>query len=191
MSKRCERSKSIQNQLKTQLFNLWKEKTRTKTPREWSSRHRTPILCCVSEKEFSAAKNAFDVLNRNWSTDTEIKSALAFLETTGLFEVLRDENKCNTLFERDIIGKYRSLLPNVDKVRDELERLSVDTYEWRENPSIKNKVRQLAEAEYNAGGSDKALSKIDEMKDAQLKQYLKRLVKENMTVGIEIITNGE
>jgi hypothetical protein len=50
-------------------------------------------------------------------------------------------------------------------------------------------VKQLAEAEYNAGGSDKVLMKIDEMDDAQLKQYLKRLVKDSMTVGIEILAN--
>ena len=74
--------------------------------------------------------------------------------------------------------------------RDELERLSVDTYEWYGNPSVKNKVKQLAEAEYNAGGSDKAFTKIDTMEDTQLKQYLKRLVSENMIVGIEIITSG-
>ena len=178
------------NQLKTQMYNLWKEKTGTKTPLEWSSHYRTPILCCVSEKEFGAAKKAFDTLNRNWSTDAEIKATLSFLETTSLFEVLTDENQRNTSFERVIVGEYRSLLPNLDKVRDELELLSVDTYEWHENPSVRNKVKQLAEAEYNAGGSDKALMKIDEMDDAQLKQYLKRLVRENMTVGIEIITNG-
>jgi hypothetical protein len=178
------------NQLKTQMFNLWKEKTGTKNPREWSSRYRTPILCCVSESEFGVAKKAFDILNRSWSTDVEIKATLTFLESTILFEVLTDENKRNTSFESCIVGKYCSLLPNLDKVRDALERLSVDTYEWYENPSVKNKVKQLAEAEYNAGGSDKALAKIDEMDDAQLKQYLKRLVRENMTVGIEIITSG-
>jgi len=178
------------NQLKTQLFSLWKEKTGTKNPREWSSRYRTPILCCVSENEFGAAKKAFDTLNRNSSTDAEIKAALEFLETTNLFEVLADENKRNASFERDFVGEYRCLLQNPDRVREELERLSVDTYEWRENPSVKNKVRLLAEAEYNAGGSDKALMKIDKMDDAQLKKYLKRLVRENMTVGIEIITNG-
>jgi len=178
------------NQLKTQLFKLWKEKTGTKNPREWSSLYRTPILCCVSENEFEAAKKAFDTLNRNWSTDAEIKAALEFLETTSLFDDLTDENKRNASFERDIVGEYRPLLPNLDKVRDTLDRLSVDTYEWCENPSVKNKVKQLAEAEYNAGGSDKALTKIDKMDDVQLKQYLKRLVRENMTVGIEIITNG-
>jgi hypothetical protein len=81
------------------------------------------------------------------------------------------------------------LLPDLDKVRDKLDHLSVDTYDWRDNPSVKTKVKQLAEAEYNAGGSDKVLMKIDEMDDAQLKQYLKRLVKDSMTVGIEILAN--
>lgn len=179
------------NQLKTQMFNLWKEKTGTKNPREWSSRYRTPILCCVSENEFDKAKKAFDTLNRSWSSDIEIKATIAFLESTTLFEVLNDEKECNASFERCIVGKYRYLIPNLNKIRDALERLSVDAYEWYENPSAKNKVRQLAEAEYNAGGSDKALEKIDKMDDAQLKQYLKRLVRENMTLGIEIITSGD
>ena len=178
------------DQLKTQLFKLWKDKTDTKNPREWSSRYRTPIICCVSENEYETAKKTFETLNRKWSTDAEIKSALVFLETTILFQVLSDESKRNAAFERGIVGEYRALLPNPDKVRDALDRLSVDTYEWRENPSVKNKVKQLAEAEYNAGGSHKALMKIDEMDDSQLKQYLKRLVMENMTVGIKIITNG-
>ena len=106
--------------------------------------------------------------------------------------MLLDEGKRNAAFLRDIIGEYRTMLPDIGKVRDALERLSIegDTYGWYGNPSVKNKVKQLAEAEYNAGGSDKVLHKIDEMNDSQLKQYLKRLVKENMTVGIEILASG-
>lgn len=179
------------NQLKSQLFLLWKDKAGTKNPREWSSRYRTPILCCVSEAEYEKAKKAFETLNRNWGTDSEIKGALAFLESTKLFGILADEKKRNEAFKRDIVGEYSTLLPDLDKVRDTLDRLSVDTYDWRDNPSVKGKVKLLAEAEYNAGGSDKVLLKIDEMGDAQLKQYLKRLVKDNMTVGIEILANGD
>lgn len=178
------------NQLKSQLFRLWKDKTGTKNPREWSNRYRTPILCCVTEAEFEKAKKAFETLNRNWGTDAEIKSALAFLETTTLFDCLADDEKRNAAFKCDIVGEYSTLLPHLDKVRDTLDRLSVDTYDWRENPSVKGKVKQLAEAEYNAGGSDKVLLKIDQMDDTQLKQYLKRLVKDSITVGIEILTNG-
>ncbi len=178
------------NQLKSQLFRLWKDKTGTKNPREWSSRYRTPILCCVSGVEFERAKKAFDTLNRNWSTDSEIKTALAFLESTTLFDVLADDDKRNGAFKRDIIGIYSTLLPDLDRVRDALDHLSVDVYDWRDNPGVKSKVKQLADAEYNAGGSDKVLLKIDDMDDAQLKQYLKRLVKDSITLGIEILANG-
>ena len=177
------------NQLKSQLFRLWKDKTGTKNPREWSSHHRTPILCCVAEVEFEIAKRAFETLNRNGGTDAEIKAALSYLSETKLFEILSDEEKRNVAFEYDIIGEYRILLPSLDKVRESLDLLSVDTYDWRGNPGIKNKVKQLAEAEYNAGGSDKVLFKIDKMDDTQLKQYLKRLVKDSIAVGIEILMN--
>lgn len=179
------------NQLKTQMLKLWKDKTGTKNPYEWSIRYKTPILCCVSEAEFDRAKKSFETLNRNWGTDIEIRTTLTFLENTTLFDVLSDENKYNADFERDIIGEYRAMLPDLDKVRDALERMSIegDTYGWYGNPSVKNKVKQLAEAEYNAGGSDKALKKIDGMEDNQLKKYLKKLVMENIGVGIKILTN--
>jgi len=178
------------NQLKSQLFRLWTDGTGTKNPREWSTRYRTPILCCVSVAEYEKARKAFETLNRNMGTDTEIKAAIAFLESTAIFEFLADDYKRNAAFERDIVGEYRALLPNINKVRDALELLSVDAYDWRDNPGVKAKVKQLAEAEYNAGGSDKVLLKIDSMDDAHLKQYLKRLVKDSIKVGIEILTDG-
>ena len=179
-----------EKQLKSQLFSLWKDKTGTRNPREWSSRYRTPILCCVCESEYLDAKKAFETLNRNSDRNYEILPALAYLESSSLFPFLSDAEKRNEAFMRDIIGEYSILLPDLDKVRDMLEqRLSVDTYDWYDNPSVKGKIKQLAEAEYNAGGSEKVLRKIDVMDDAQLKQYLKRLVKDSITVGIEILSD--
>ena len=178
------------DQLKSQLFRLWKDQTKTKNPSEWSNRYKIPILCLVSASEFDAAKKVFDILNRNWGTDLEIKTALAFLETTTIFNILSDEEQRNAAFKREIIGPYITLFSDLDKVKDALDRLSVDVYDWRDNPGVRAKIDQLADAEYNAGGSDKALAKIDEMDDAQLKQYLKRLVKDSITVGLEILANG-
>ena len=177
------------NQLKSQLTQLWKDKTDTKNPREWSNRYKTPILCMVSAEEFEQAKKAFDILNRNWGTDFEIKTALSFIKSTKLFEILSSEENRNTAFRRDIIGTYSVLLKDLGKVRDALDQLSVDVYDWRDNPNVKSKIKQFADAEYNAGGSDKVLRKIENMDDAQLKQYLKQLVKDNIAVGIEILTN--
>lgn len=175
-------------QLKTKLHNLWKAKTETKDPYEWSYRYKVPILCMVEEKEFGTAKKAFETIRRSSPSDIEIKDSLDFLESTNLFKVLSDEKSRQEVFEREIIGEYISLLSS-ERVLGALERMSIEPYDWYINPSVKNTIRNLAEAEYNAGGSDKALSKIDSMDDAQLKQYLKRLVKDNMTVGVEIIAS--
>jgi DNA-binding GntR family transcriptional regulator len=38
--------------------------------------------------------------------------------------------------------------------------------------------------------SDKVLDKIEKMDADKAKEYLKRLIKENMNVGIEIISEG-
>ena len=178
------------NQVKTQLFRLWKDKTGTKNPIEWSQRYRTPILSCIPMNEFESAKKAFSVLNRNHGTDTEIKEALSYLESTEIFDIISDEDNRNTAFRQNIIGEYAVLLQNLNQVREALEFLTVDTYDWPGNPSIKAKIEQKALAEYTSGGSDKAISKIDNMSDSLLKQYLKRLIKDNMTIGIEIIADG-
>lgn len=178
------------SQLKTKMFNIWKKKTKTKNPRDWSYHYRTPILCMVPDNEFSLAKKAFETLNKNWAPDSDIKSAITFLENTSLFDVLSDTSKHNELFNDVIIGKYKPLLINPDKIRDRLERLAIDTYEWYENPKVKGIIKELAVAEYNAGGSNRALNKIDIMDDKTLKHYLKRLVSENINVGIEIIIDG-
>jgi len=100
-----------EKQLKSQLFSLWKDKTGTRNPREWSSRYRTPILCCVCESEYLDAKKAFETLNRNSDRNYEILPALAYLESSSLFPFLSDAEKRNEAFMRDIIGEYSILLP--------------------------------------------------------------------------------
>jgi hypothetical protein len=180
-----------QGQIKTKLFLRWKERTGKKTPREWSHDYKMPILSLVKSDEFDAAKKTFETLNRSNPTEAEVKDALTFLESEPKFILdLNDDNKRQTAFVKDVIGKYAKILTDSSKVQDALDRLSIEPYEWYHHPHVNEKIKQLAEAEYNAGGSDIALSKIDGMDDATAKSYLKRLVRENMTVGLEIIDEG-
>jgi hypothetical protein len=176
--------------IKNQLFSLWQEKTGTKNPRDWSERHKIPILCCVDAKEYDRAVKCFDTLNYQHSNEADIKEALQYLEETNLFNTLGDPGKCMDAFVEQIIGEYATLLPDSKKVQEQLESiLSMEVYRWNDHPAVKNKVRELAEAEYHAGGSDKVLSIIDGMDAPQLKEYLKRLIKDNTTVGMEILAN--
>ena len=63
-------------------------------------------------------------------------------------------------------------------------------YDWIENPAVKSKIKSLAEAEYNAGGSDLVINTIDKMSDSELKSWLKDVVKKDIELGLRIITNG-
>ena len=56
-----------------------------------------------------------------------------------------------------------------------------------DQPEVEKRLQEKAEYEYNATGCDKAMEKIDNMDVADVKQYLKELIRDNMVVGMEII----
>jgi len=180
------------SQLKSQLSRLWKDKTETNNPREWSKKYRTPILCCVPKADYENAKRAFETLNYKGGADSATKSSLDFLNsTTTLFDVLMSSENRDAAFGRNIVGVYIALLPNLDAVRDELERLPIDIYDWHDDPRIKDEVELLANTEYDASGRDKVLQKIKKMDDTQLRRYLECIVKDNIAIGIEILKQEE
>jgi hypothetical protein len=65
--------------------------------------------------------------------------------------------------------------------------MAVEPYDWFGLPEVDKKLKEMSEFKYNATGCDRALEKIDNMDIADVKQYLKRLIKDNMIVGMEII----
>ena len=177
-------------QIKTQLFDLWKEKTGTKNPKDWSNKFVTPILACIKPEIYTEAKRIFTIMNSFMQSDKEIKEALEFLQNATFFDSLSQESYRNECFVKVIIGEYKTLLTDILKVKDALLSMPIDVYDWVDNPLVKNRIKSMAEAEYNAGGSDKAVGLIDEMSDAELKQRLKELVQKDIDLGIKIIING-
>lgn len=178
------------NQTKTKLFEIWKDKTGTKTPADWSTRNRTPILSLISKREYDPARKVFGILNHGAASEKEYKEALEFLNHAEFFEDLNNQEKIDNGF-RKLLGNYSKILNDIERVRDALEKVPVGTYEWYSNPNIDDKIEELAKAEYNAGGSDMAISKINSMSNDELKKYLISNVKRNMALGIEIIYGEE
>lgn len=178
-------------QAKTKLRKLWVDKTGSKSPKEWSVTYKTPILCMVPTTEFENAKRAFDALNRTNPEENEIKFAGEFLAKTPFLNLLGDKTKRDESFQKNVMGEYAAMLPPIDEVRNLLEeRLSVESYDWFPNPEVIRKLKAEAEKHYNAGGSDKVIEKIDKMDNTKLRAYLKRLIKDNIKVGLEIISDG-
>lgn len=180
------------NQVKSQLYKLWSDKTGgSKNPRVWSEKHRTPILCCMKDTLYIAAKKVFATLNSSTQSEADIKEALEFLQKADFFDDIASADYRDECFAKHIIGDYTSLISDMNAVRDALESTGISAYEWNDSPSIRSKVDSMANAEYNAGGSDKVVDIIEGMDDAELKKWLTDIVRKDMGLGIKIIINKE
>jgi hypothetical protein len=175
--------------LKVRLFAIWKDKTGTKNPREWSATYKCPILAMFVGSNYDLTKKHFDTLNQSNPPEFAVKDAIAFLETASFFGDLSSEEKRTSAFVQQIIGDYKKIL-SVQVVKDKLERLTIDVYEWISHPQVKEEIKKLAKAEYNAGGSDKALAILAGMTADEREIYIERLIKDNVAVGLEIIARG-
>lgn len=180
------------NQIKSQLFRLWSEKTGGgKNPRTWSERHRTPILCCVDEAIYAEAKKAFATLNSCTQSESDIKEALVFLRKADFFEKISSSEFRDQCFVKSLLGDYSLLFADINTIRDTLEETGISAYDWIDSPTIKNRISELADAEYNAGGSDKVVDLIQGMGDLELKEWLTNIVKKDISLGMKIIINKE
>lgn len=179
------------NQIKARLAQAWSENASgTKNPRAWSDKYQTPILCLVSDDIYDDAKKAFATINSNTASEAEITQALEFVETATFFSDIANEQFRDRMFMERIVGNYAHLLTDINKIRNALDTLGIDVYEWHDSPAIKHKIRSMATAEYDAGGSDKAIKTIDGMDSEQLRIWLKQLAKRDIDLGVKIIING-
>lgn len=177
-----------EGQKNTQLKKLWREKTGTDSPRDWSKKHKMPILCLIPDNEVAKAKAAFGAVNRAKADEQAIDRAMEYFASAKFFDLLDDSAALDKAFRDSIIGNYAVMLLNIQEVKDYLDsHITAEPFEWFGLPEIEKKLRQMAEAKYNQGGCERALAKIDEMDIADVKKYLKDLIRDNMVVGMEII----
>ena len=174
------------------LKELWISKTDTGTPREWSDKYSMPILCMIPDGEYQEAKSVFDLLNSRRQNDPAmIDKAIEYLESATSIADLSNEEKRDKAFREKIIKGYDVLLDNIEEVKKHLrDSLRSEPYDWIGLSSIDRLLKEMAEFKYNESGCDKALEKIDDMDVADVKKYLKELIRSNMTVGMEIIKDN-
>ena len=171
-----------------QLMKVWREKTHSETPREWSKKHKIPILCLIPDSEMLKAKTAFGAANQKKPDAAAVDKAMEYFETASFFNLLDDESALDKAFRDGIIKNYAVMLTDIQEVKDYLDRrISADPYDWFGLPGVEKRLREMAEAKYNQGGCDCALEKIDNMDITDVKRYLKDLIRDNMIVGMEII----
>lgn len=177
-----------EGQKNTQLKKQWKEKTGTVSPRDWSEKHKMPILCLVPDNEVQKAKAAFDAVNRSKADEKSIDRAMEYFTSAKFFDILDNDAALDEVFRNSIIGKYSVLLTDIQEVKDYLDsHITADPFDWFGLPEITKKIQQMAQAKYNQGGCDRALAQIDKLDIDDAKKYLRNLIRDNMVVGMEIL----
>ena len=177
-------------QSSTRLKKLWREKTHTDSPKEWSEQYKTPILCMIPENELSTARKAFDTFNKRNADTNTIDKTIEFLENADFYDRLDSREERDRAFREKIVKSYSVMLDDLDEVRNYLsDHVQASPYDWfgYASPDVDKKLKQKAEHTYNTTGYEKALDKIDSMDVSDVKRYLKDLIKDNMVVGMEII----
>ena len=180
------------NLAKLQLRKLWNEKTGTEYPYAWSTTYKTPILACVPSNKWSDYKRAFGAVNRPNPDDSEVKFALEFLTANPIWNVITDKQKVDAAFAKAILGSFTSVLTDLDEARAYLAKNipSISPYDWNGHAEVTRLVKELAQSKYGKEPFERVIKRIDSMDGDKLRNYLKRLVKDNMVVGIEILEDG-
>ncbi len=180
------------NLAKMQLRSLWKEKTGTDYPYQWATHYQTPLLACVPTDKWNDYKRVFSAVNLKNPEDSEVKFALEFLTTNPIWDDITNQERIDKAFVRAILGNYRAVLADLDEVRKYLSKhTQVSPYDWSGHLEVSRLIKELAQSKYSKEPFERVIRRIDSMDGNKLKEYLKHLVKGNMTVGIEILEDGE
>lgn len=174
-------------QAKNKLVSMWKDCSGFDNPKKWSDHYRTPILALVPASEVDSARKLFAALNGNPS-EAEVNNAIAFLRSGPVFVTkLKDQAEIDVAFSSALIGKYRAIV-SVQDAREELEqRSSSEPYYWLDGNRSIGIIREKADNNYQSGANAVILSRIESMDETKAKDYLKRLVRDKLDVGIEIL----
>ena len=172
------------------LKKLWTEKTNSESPRNWSEKNRTPLLCMVPDGEENYAKEVFGILIKTNPDNLEVEKAAKFISEAEFMEELNYKDKQNDCMLRKMSKQYAVLFDDVDEIRNYLhDYISMDVYDWYPNIVVENKLHEFAEKKYKNGTNKIAIEKIENMESDKLKKYLINLVRDNVNVGIEIIND--
>lgn len=171
------------------LMALWESLTQTATPREWCSQHQMPIRAMVPPTELQSASRMFQAIDYNNADKKDVSFALSFLSGMPEFITdLSDAVKIEAAFVRCIIGRYATVLTDSAEVRKHLRDHIPESYDqWYGSPTIASEIKKLARSKYLNGGNSAVMKKIDRMNADEAKALLKRLVTDDVEVGISII----
>lgn len=175
----------------TQLKKHWTDLTGSDSPFAWSNMYSMPILAMVPDSEVATARKVFDFINSKTKDEESIATAEDYISKMSYVGKLNSKEERDKAFKESLLGDYSVLFDDVDEVKEYLKgHVSESPYHWLGSKEVIAKIKAMANANYVNTGYGKAKKVIDDMPADQVKEFLKKLIEDNIVVGIEII-NGQ
>ncbi len=178
--------KMIQSETRTKLAKLWMEKTGSKSPRDWSHDHKTPILCLFDDDEREKAKKYLPLIGRANALPSEVKEAIEYLEHADFYNRMKDQAYLDERFKVLVIGEYAIVMKDINAIREALADGGVHAYDWWGNVNVKNQIKKLYTREYKLRGQAQAEQIFESMDADQLRSYLRDKL-EDPDFGLQIL----
>lgn len=175
----------------TELREYWRLITDSSSPEEWSKKKRIPIQWVLREKEYHEFLEKY--MNAARLTEKELDDLISFLANKQQsLAVLKDDGYVVERFICEASGDYAQLIRETGKtyeVRDYVfKEMGDDVYRWpwRSN-EVNNAILRWMKENYEATVYPRLVRSIDIMPSEKVKDFLKKLVAEDVLLGTRLL----
>ncbi len=167
-----------------QVAALWRERTGTESPAEWSRKHALPAECVLALDD---AKSIVDAIaNPGEVSGERLASVHAELEKEGAF---LDAAAAGAKFLKRVLpARYQKIGFRVDVLTDWLcHRLSDAPNRWLTDGGLHEAVEAFVKQGYDAHARKKAAEKVQMLSDAEAKILLLKLIDRIPDAGFSVL----
>lgn len=163
---------------------LWRERTDTESPDEWSRKHALPAECVLAVDD---AKGFVDAVTRPGGVSAErLHSVHDVLEKEGAFvDVTTAGGK---FLKRVLPARYQKIGFSVGELSDWLcKKLGDAPGRWLTDGGLRDAVEEFVKQGYENHARKKATEKVNMLPDAEAKILLLKMIDQIPDVGLSVL----
>jgi hypothetical protein len=163
---------------------LWRERTDTESPDEWSRKHALPAECVLAVDD---AKGFVDAVTRPGGVSAErLQSVHDVLVKEGAFvDVATAGGK---FLKRVLPARYQKIGFSVGELSDWLWKKLGDTPgRWLTDGGLRDAVEEFVKQGYENNARKKATEKVNMLPDAEAKILLLKMIDQIPDVGLSVL----
>lgn len=173
-----------QTLISKQMAALWRERTGTESPDEWSRKHALPVECVLAVDDARSKVDA--VANPGGVSAERLQLVYDELEKEGAFVDVATAGK--KFLTRVLPSRYQKIGFNVDELSDWLcSKLGDAPGRWLTDGRLREAVEAFVKQGYDTHARKKAAEKVNMLSDADAKVLLLKLIDQIPDAGLSVL----